>query len=373
MCASTNIKNMKKRNFLPLLQVACFALVSLLLQNCGGSYNLPIQRGGEPSTITTIEPTEEVKEQSLIEQRQEVSSLDIFPSEIWQEIFSYLKFEDILPVRAVNSDWNQLITGFRQAGIVGVENKPCHIIDTSGWIKPKEIDFISDKLRELKPATIPSFPFYQLIRRVKNLSKEFWPYLQGTQVHTLDLRNNQIGDAGASQLAKHLKGIKVHTLYLGNNQIGATGAIELSQHLQGTKVHTLNLSWNQIGDAGAIELSQHLQRTQVHTLDLSVNQIGAEGASQLAQHLQKTQVHTLNLGRNKIGATGAIELAQYLQGTKVHTLDLSNNRIGAAGAIELSQHLQGTKVHTLNLSWNQIGPDVQRLLVEQYPHIKWIF
>ncbi|MHB9147864.1 MAG: hypothetical protein ACYC2U_05620 [Candidatus Amoebophilus sp.] len=63
----------------------------------------------------------------------------------------------------------------------------------------------------------------------------------------------------------------------------------------------------------------------------------------------------------------------HLQGTSVHTVDLSYNGICARGATEFSKHLQGTNVHTVGLSWNQIGPDVQRLLVEQYPHIKWVF
>ncbi|MFH7479470.1 F-box protein, partial [Pseudomonas syringae pv. tagetis] len=53
----------------------------------------------------------EEQEQDLIEQAQEVSSLDIFPPEIWQHIFSYLDFDGVLAARAVNRDWNQLITG----------------------------------------------------------------------------------------------------------------------------------------------------------------------------------------------------------------------------------------------------------------------
>jgi hypothetical protein len=96
--------------------MVCFLLVSLFLQSCGGPTNLPIQ-GEEGGSATTTKSArieiEEEQEQNLIEQAQEVSSFDIFPTEIWQEIFSYLKFEDILSARAVNSDWNELITGFR--------------------------------------------------------------------------------------------------------------------------------------------------------------------------------------------------------------------------------------------------------------------
>ncbi|ACP21104.1 hypothetical protein Aasi_1868 [Candidatus Amoebophilus asiaticus 5a2] len=286
--ASLLNKNMKKHCSLPLLQVACFVLISLLLQNCGGSHNLPIQGEEEPSTSTTIEKEEgqeqgrrksakieigEEQEQRLIEQVQETSSFDIFPSEICQYIFSYLKFEDILPARAVNSDWSELITGFRQAGIVGVENKPSHIIDTRGWNKKKEINFHCDKLRVIKPETIPSFAFYCLMGSVRNLPQTFWPHLQGTNVHTILLNQNQLGPIDTVKFIKHLQRTSIHTIDLNNNRIGTKGAIELAKNLQGTNVEIVYLKGNQIEDAGVMEFARNLQSTNVHTVYLRGNKI----------------------------------------------------------------------------------------------------
>jgi hypothetical protein len=129
---------MKKRYLLPFLQGACFLLISLLLQNCGGSGNLPIEGKEKRSTTEIVEREdkqgrrkrarvemgeEEGEEQSLIEE-QESSTLPTIMPELWQEIFSYLNFDEVSAARAVNSDWNQLITGFREAGIVGIENNP---------------------------------------------------------------------------------------------------------------------------------------------------------------------------------------------------------------------------------------------------------
>ena len=54
---------------------------------------------------------------------------------------------------------------------------------------------------------------------ITGLPKEFWPYLQGSSVHTLDLNDKQIGAEGASELAQHLPGSSVHTLDLKCNQI----------------------------------------------------------------------------------------------------------------------------------------------------------
>jgi hypothetical protein len=373
---------MIKHYFLPLLQGACFMLLSLFLQSCGGLGNLPLE--GEEE-LTTIEREEqgrrkrariEVREEEqlvLMEQGQKVGSFDIFPPEIWQEIFTYLDFEGVLMARAVNSDWNQLITDSRQTGIVGVKNRPQHIIDTRGWVKREEINFIDNKLKGLTLATIPSFAFYYLMGHVENLRKELWPYLKGTNVHTLYLGQNNIGDAGAIELAKALPETQMHTLDLSNNKIEATGASELARALLSTQVYTLNLGGNELGNAGAIELAKALPGTQVHTLDLGHNRIGDAGAIELAKALPNTQVHTLDLGWNQIGDAGVIELAKALPNTQVHTLDLNRNKIGDAGVIELAKSLPNTQVHTPNLRYNQIGEATKQLLIKQYPHIKWWF
>jgi hypothetical protein len=322
---------MKKYYYLSLLQVACFLLVSLLLQSCGGTSNLPIQTEEKPLLTTTIEQ-EEDQVQRLIGQ-QEGNTLPTIMPELWQEIFSYLDFKDVLSARVVNSDWNKLITGYREAGVIGLESRPFHIIDTRGWTRKKKIDF--RKMRSLKgetkiafrrsksdkltPATIPSFAFYRLMGYVNNLREEFWPYLKGSNVHTVNLSSNHIFVQGGKALAKHLQGTNVHTLILSSNHISAKGAKGFAKHLQGTQVHTVNLR---------------------------ANGIGPEGAEGFAKHLKGTQVHTVNLGWNDIGNRGAMELAGYLQETNVHTIELGANGITYY---------------------------MKKLLQEKYPHIKWIF
>jgi hypothetical protein len=97
-------------------------------------------------------------------------------------------------IRILSGDfWNKLITGYREAGIVSIENNPSHIIDARSWVKRKEIGFRNNKLKELTPATIPSFAFYHLMGHVKNLPQSFWTHLQETNVHTVYLGGNNIG------------------------------------------------------------------------------------------------------------------------------------------------------------------------------------
>ena len=68
-----------------------------------------------------------------------------------------------------------------------------------------------------------------------------------------------------------------------------------------TQLQSLDLSWNNIGDLGAAALANNLQYvTQLQSLVLSRNRIGATGAAALANNLQGTNVKEINLYRNNI-------------------------------------------------------------------------
>ena len=374
---------MKKHSFLPLLLV-CFFLISLLLPSCVGSYNLPIQGesnlaaarsiGQEEGQQGDMGRTEIEENQQQIGILQTINVLDIFPAEIWQDVYSYLNFieteyeqyqslieqqeidvagvlpveiwqsifshldcENILAARLVHPVWNMLITGHRQASIVGVGNKPIHIIDTRAWTRKKEIDFRYGPISKVTPATIPSFSFYLLMGKVENLPQAFWPYLQGTNVHTLGLSNNEIKNTYMLELAKVLPQTQIHTLDLCDNNIDDKGIIELAKVLPQTHIHTLDLSNNSIKDAGMIELAKVLSQTQIHTLFLDCNEIGYEGVVELAKVLPQTHIHILDLSANEIGDETLTELAKVLPQTHIHTLDLSGNQIGAETKVLLKE------------------------------------
>jgi len=50
--------------------------------------------------------------------------------------------------------------------------------------------------------------------------------------------------------------------------------VEFAKNLQGTNVHTVDLGWNKIGDMGAVEFAKNLQGTNVHTINIANNCIG---------------------------------------------------------------------------------------------------
>ena len=158
-----------------------------------------------------------------------------------------------------------------------------------------------------------------------------------TQLTSLDLVGNDIGAKGAVALAVLSQ---LTSLDLGHNKIGAEGAAALAAL---TQLTTLNLGYNEIGDKGASSLAA---LTQLTSLDLGHNKIGAEGASSLAA---LTQLTFLDLEFNQIGAEEASYLAAL---TQLTSLGLGGNQIGDEGASSLAALTQLT---SLNLGGNQIG------------------
>ena len=113
-----------------------------------------------------------------------------------------------------------------------------------------------------------------------------------TNLTTLDLRNNQIGDAGVRAIAERLTNLT--KLDLGNNLIGEAGARAIAERL--TNLTELRLWDNQIGEAGARAIAERL--TNLTTLDIWNNQIGDAGTRAIAERL--TNLTTLNIAKNAV-------------------------------------------------------------------------
>jgi internalin A len=158
-----------------------------------------------------------------------------------------------------------------------------------------------------------------------------------TGLTSLDLRNNEIGEAGAASIAK-LTGLT--SLNLGGNRIGEAGAASIARL---TGLTSLNLWDNRIGEAGAASIAK---LTGLTSLDLGANQIGDAGAASIAR---LTGLTSLNLWGNPIGDAGAASIASL---TGLTSLNLGFNRIGEAGAASIASL---TGLTSLDLGDNQIG------------------
>lgn len=130
--------------------------------------------------------------------------------------------------------------------------------------------------------------------------------LKGHETFTyLHLSHNQIGDTGASAIAKGIKNMSLTIVHLHNNHIGDDGAIILAEAIKGmTSLNWLSLDYNQIGDIGAIAICQAIKDMQnLNILYLNENRIGADTKVPLEQELH--QVKDLRLD-NQNGANSKI-------------------------------------------------------------------
>ena len=177
----------------------------------------------------------------------------------------------------------------------------------------------------------------------------------------VNFRDTGIHHAGAAAICMALTvNSNVTSLDLGSNLIGDVGASSLSQVLTANSSLTiLDLGWNIIGDAGASSLSQALTaNSSLTSLDLRGNCIGIPGASSLSQALTaNSSLTSLNLRGNGIGIIGAFFLSDaLLANSSLTSLDLGYNFIREAGACSLSQALTAnSSLTSLDLRFNSIG------------------
>lgn len=167
---------------------------------------------------------------------QEVGLCDILEKkELLKKIRLKLSYYDRLHFRQVNRKLYNIFSGYDQVGLRGVTNQPANNNDIYSSIYNYTIDFPeAGESKEPMPKTldtIPSFIFYQVMKWIKKLPKEFWPYIKDTKIEILSLNWMGITDEEVGQLGKYLQGSKVIGINLENNQITYKGAEELAQNL----------------------------------------------------------------------------------------------------------------------------------------------
>jgi len=114
---------------------------------------------------------------------------------------------------------------------------------------------------------------------------------------------------------------------------GGSLFLEHAQLLAG--LVALDLKYNELGDAGAEALAKSPHLTNLRVLDLGANGIREAGARALAQSPHLTNLRVLNLEDNGIREAGAEALAQSPHLTNLRVLNLKKNDLGNAGAAAL--------------------------------------
>lgn len=161
---------------------------------------------------------------------------------------------------------------------------------------------------------------------------------------SLKLQANEVGDTGIRCIAQalaqgHLK--QLRTLDLSDNKMTAAGATELAKVLRkGKCLQQLDLSGNSIGDQGAQSMAQVLPiHRDMSELHLSGNAIGTEGAKALASAMVKHKgLQSIVLDNNDFGDAGATMMAKVLgKGCVLTRVSLISVGLGDAGAAAMAK------------------------------------
>lgn len=206
------------------------------------------------------------------------------------------------------------------------------------WLDPKDVDAVLERAsagRWTELALVASgqpdwgFHVMDLLRRGWSAERVFHvteplghlpPLLcRLTDLVSLDLSGNGIGEAAARALSSSLPGLK--WLNLMGNRLGDTGAAAITAL---TDLTSLDLGCNDIGDTGVKAVASLTSLTSLGLLD---SRIGDEGAKAIARHL--AGLSSLDLRANRIGYAGAEAIGTL---TGLRSLDLAVNIIGADGA-----------------------------------------
>lgn len=147
----------------------------------------------------------------------------------------------------------------------------------------------------------------------------------------LNLEDNKIDDHGVAALAANIAAKpQLTSLNLNGNKITAQGVKSLVEHL-GNAQHPLpelQLARNQLGDDGATEVAKLIQANpSITTVKLSGNNIGNRGASVLAKAIAASgNVNHVDLSNNNIGADAIADLQKLLALNNLAHVNLSGNK-----------------------------------------------
>ncbi len=184
-----------------------------------------------------------------------------------------------------------------------------------------------------------------------------------TQVRSLLLGTNAIGDAGAEAVARLAAAhASLEVLYLGCNNIGPQGAQALADALgQARQVTGLWLKRNPLGPQGAQHLAPVLARHRgLRVLDLVNTDLQPDGLRAVvdAACSNDGSLQSLYLGGNGLEASAAACLGRLLrEAPHLRALHLSVNRLGDEGAAHLAEALRANcTLEVLDLASNGIGP-----------------
>jgi uncharacterized protein (TIGR02996 family) len=189
--------------------------------------------------------------------------------------------------------------------------------------------------------------------QAKRLAK--WPRL--AQLRVLNLRGNDLGNAGVSALAAAPLA-SLRRFDLSDTKLRDAGACALAEAPL-DNLTRLALMHNGIRSQGVIALARSARLAKLNYLELSVSegQVGAgdQGIDALGGSPAMSNLAHLGLVENSVSDAGAVAIARSCYLTHLRHLNLCHNQVTDRGALALadSPNLEG--IERLDLSGNPIG------------------
>jgi uncharacterized protein (TIGR02996 family) len=179
--------------------------------------------------------------------------------------------------------------------------------------------------------------------------------------HELDLRSNDLQDAGLGALlgSPHLAGL--HTLRLFNNRV-RHGLVTLARSTTLPRLRRLELPNNHVSLESLHALAGWPAAQRLTTLDLQCNHLNAAEVSVLCNSPHLTGLVRLNLQYCGIGDNGARVLAGSPHLDGLRHLELTHTGIGDSGARLLAESPYLRRLQTLNLGNNLITDEGAEVL-----------
>jgi len=239
--------------------------------------------------------------------------------------------------------------------------------------------------------------------------------LPQTNLSSLNLQGNTLGDEGSTKLAgvlpstsitelnvdgytlpiAELRGIKpVEAIDLSHEKLSISSGIIIASSIKdNTQLKSLNLAGNDLANdgkdmSGVLKLAEVLPSTSITSLNLGHNNLtnygkDMSGVLKLAEVLPSTSIASLNvdghplpidelcgikpveaidLSNMSLGYSSSIIIASCIKDNKqMKSLNLRGNHVRAEGGTKLAEVLPSTSITNLNLARNQLCANMPNL------------
>jgi Ran GTPase-activating protein (RanGAP) involved in mRNA processing and transport len=174
---------------------------------------------------------------------------------------------------------------------------------------------------------------------------------------SLKLSHNEVSARGVARLSAAPQCHTLLRLDVESNDLGPEGARHLgSAHSGLARLESLNVRFNELGDAGAVELAKSAIWTRLRKLDVSSNYMSMEGVKALCEAEHMSLFEVLNLSNNPLSHE---EVARLITSSVVmrelRELDLDGSHVHPDVMSELLTPGHMPRLESLNLSRHKLA------------------